>query len=86
MNWKHASYLSIEQQRRRTQGNLAQEHYELAVLRHRLIDPETKQNFPVRLIYVFSTADQKVTRQQRARQIEKIQSELQKIQPECRGG
>ena len=86
LNWKHASYLSIEQQRRRTQGNLAQEHYELAVLRHRLIDPETKQNFPVRLIYVFSTADQKVTRQQRARQIEKIQSELQKIRQSVAAG
>ena len=36
LKWNRASYLSIEQQRRRTQGNLPQEHYELAVLRHRL--------------------------------------------------
>ena len=65
---------------------MPQEHYELAVLRHRLTDPETKQDFPVRVIYVFSTADQKVTQQQRARQIEKIQSELEKIQQSVASG
>jgi len=86
LKWNRAGYLSIEQQRRRTQGDLPQEHYELAVLRHRLIDPETKQDFPVRVIYVFSTADQKVSRQQRARQIEKIQSELEKIQQSVASG
>ncbi len=86
LKWKHASYLSIEQQRRRTQGDLPQEHYELAVLRHRLIDPETKRDFPVRVIYVFSTADQKVARQQRDRQIEKILSELEKIQQSVAAG
>lgn len=84
--WREASYLSIEQQRRRKQGSLPQEHYELAVLRHRLTDPETKQDFPVRVIYVFSTADQKVSRQQRGRQIEKIQSELEKIQKSVASG
>ena len=84
--WNHASYLSLEQQRRRKQGNLPQEHYELAVLRQRLTDPETKQDFPVRVIYVFSTADQKVTRQQRARQIEKIRTELEKIQHSVASG
>jgi transposase len=86
LTWNRASYLSLEQQRRRTQGNLPQEHYELAVLRHRLIDPQTKQDFPVRVIYVFSTADQKVTRQQRARQIEKISAELEKIQKSVAAG
>ena len=80
LRWNRASYLSLEQQRRRQEGNLPQEHYELAVLRHRLTDPETKEEFPVRVIYVFSTADQKVTRQQRARQIEKIHTELERIQ------
>jgi transposase len=86
LKWKRASYLSIEQQRRRSQGDLPQEHYELAMLRHRLIDPETKQDFPIRVIYVFSTADQKVSRQQRARQIDKIQSELEKIQQSVASG
>jgi transposase len=84
--WNRASYLSIEQQRRRTQGNLPQEHYDLAVVRHRLTDPDTKQEFPVRVIYVFSTADQKVTRQQRARQIETIQRELEQIQESVASG
>lgn len=86
LTWNRASYLSLEQQRRRTQGNLPQEYYELAVLRHRLTDPKTKQDFPVRVIYVFSTADQKVTRQQRARQIEKISTELEKIQKSVAAG
>lgn len=86
LTWHRASYLSIEQQRRRTQGDLPQEHYELAVVRHRLTDPDTKQAFPVRVIYVFSTADQKVTRQQRARQIEKIQRELEQIQESVASG
>ena len=86
LKWNRASYLSLEQQRRRTQGNLSQEHYELAVLRHRLTDPETKQDFPVRLIYVFSTADQKVVRQQRARYIENIRSALEKIKQSVASG
>jgi hypothetical protein len=34
LKWKTASYLSLEQQRRRTQGSLPQEHYELAVVKH----------------------------------------------------
>jgi transposase len=86
LNWNRASYLSIEQERRRRQGCMPKEHYELAVLRHGLTDPETKQAFPVRLIYVFSTADQKVTRQQRARQIKKIRSELEKIEQSVASG
>lgn len=86
LKWNRASYLSIEQQRRRTQGSLPKEHYELATVRHRLTDPETKQDFPVRVIFVFSTADQKVTRQQRAKQIEKIRSALEKIQKSVASG
>jgi len=86
LKWNRATHLSLEQQRRRRQGDLPHEHYELAVVRHRLTDPTTKQPFPVRVIFVFSTADQKVTRQQRAWQIEKIQTELAKIQKSVAGG
>lgn len=86
LNWNRASYLSIEQQRRRRQGNLPREHYELAVLRHQLTDPATKQDFPVRVIYVFSTADEKVSRQQRAKQIEKITTGLEKLQHSVASG
>ena len=86
LKWNRASYLSLEQQRRRKQGDLPQEHYELAIVRHRLTDQETKQDFPVRVIFVFSTADQKVIRKQRATQIEKIRTELEKIQKSVAGG
>lgn len=86
LKWNRASYLSIEQQRRRTQGDLPHEHYKLAVARHRLTDSASKQDFPVRVIFVFSTADQQVARQQRARQIEKIQEELLKIQQSVASG
>jgi transposase len=86
LKWNRASYLSIEQQRRRQQGDLPQEHYDLAVVRHRLTDPQTKRNFPVRVIFVFSTADQKVVRARRTKQIETIQAELEKIQQSVAGG
>ncbi len=86
LKWNRASYLSIEQQRRRKRGDLPHEHYDLAVVRHRLTDPETKQDFPVRVIFVFSTADQKITRKHRAEQIKKIQAELEKIQKSVAGG
>lgn len=84
--WNDASYLSMEQERRRKQGSLPQEHYELAVVRHKLTDPDTKKEFAVRVIFVFSTADEKVSRQQRTRQIAKIQVELQKVQQSVAAG
>jgi transposase len=86
LKWNLASYLSLEQQRRRNQGGLPHEHYELAVVRQRITDPETKQDFPIRVIFVFSTADQKVVRNRRAIQIETIQRELEKIQKSVAGG
>ena len=86
LKWNRASYLSIEQQRRRTQGDLPQEHYELAVVRHSLSDPQTKRDFPVRVIFVFSSGDQKVVRARRAKQIETIRTELEKIQQSVAGG
>jgi transposase len=86
LNWQRARYLSIEQRRRRGNSDLPQEHYELATLRHSLTDPETKTTFPVRVIYVFSTGDEKLARQLRARHVEKIQSELAKIQKSVADG
>lgn len=86
LTWNRASYLSIEQHRRRTQGDLPQEHYDLAVVRHRLTDPQTKRDFPVRVIFVFSSADQKVIRARRAKQIETIRTELDKIQQSVADG
>ena len=81
LSWKKATYLSIEQQRRRNRASeLPQEHYELAGLRHRLKDDVSKQEIPCRVIFVFSTADQKIVRKQRQKHIDKILDGLQKAQ------
>jgi transposase len=79
LQWKQASYLSIEQQRRRTQGSLPKEHYELAVLRHELIERESGKTIPCRAIFVFSTADQKVARKNRQKSVQKLRQGLEKI-------
>jgi transposase len=80
LHWQRASYLSLEQRRRRdTSSSLPQEHYELAVVRHQLIDPATQQPIPCRVVFVFSTADQKVCRHTRDQAIAKIRAGLEKI-------
>jgi transposase len=88
LTWKEASYLSIEQQRRReTDSELPREHYELAVLRHRLKDDDTDREINCRVIFVFSTADQKVVRKQRQKHIDQIREGLEKTQKNvARGG
>lgn len=81
LTWQEASYLSMEQQRRRDRGStLPQEHYELAVVRHQLKDDATKKAIACRVIFVFSTADQKVVRKQRQKQIDQIREGLEKNQ------
>ncbi len=80
LKWKRASYLSIEQKRRRTQGNLPQEHYDLAVVRHTLIERESGEKIACRVIFVFSTADQKVARKNREKSVIKIREGLEHIQ------
>jgi transposase len=78
--WRRASYLSREQQRRReTQSCLPREHYELAVVRHQLLDPETQEDIPCRVLFVFSSADQQVCRQTRDKAIAKIRAGLEQI-------
>lgn len=85
--WKKASYLSLEQRRRRKDGSeLPLEHYELAVVRHKLRDEESKRDIACRVIFVFSTADQKVVRKQRQKQIDKIQAGLKKIEDSVAAG
>jgi transposase len=80
LRWKQASYLSIEQQRRRTQGNLPHEHYDLAVVRHALVERESGAEIPCRVIFVFSTADQKVAQKNRDKSVAKIREGLEHIQ------
>lgn len=78
--WRNASYLSVEQQRRRTCNSaLPQEHNQLAVLRHQLTDPETGATIRCRMIFVFSSADQKVCQAERARAVAKIRAGLERI-------
>jgi transposase len=79
LKWKKATYLSLEQERRRKQGNLPQEHYELAVLRHELTDRDSGRTIPCRVIFVFSTADQKVAQENREKSVQKIHDGLKKI-------
>jgi transposase len=80
LKWKRASYLSIEQQRRRVQGNLPQEYYDLAVMRHTLVERESGTEISCRVIFVFSTADQKVAQKNREKSVAKIRTGLEHIQ------
>jgi len=91
--WKDASYHSIEQQRRRTSNStLPLEHYRLAVLQHTLHDDEKSDAYPkgrdikCRVIFVHSTADAKVVRQQRQKQIDRITKELLAIEASFAAG
>ena len=79
LKWKKAGYLSIEQQRRRRQGNLPREHYELAVVRHELKDDKSRRSLPCRVIFVFSTADQKVAAKNREKSLAKLRAGLEQI-------
>jgi hypothetical protein len=91
LQWQTASFLSLEQQRRRAaNSSLPREHYELAVLAHTLHDPATDQAIPARLIFVYSTADEREARQHRQHNIAKIQAgltalaeKLQRGHPRC---
>lgn len=80
LKWKKATYLSIEQQRRRRQGNLPHEHYELAVVRHALKDDQSGRTLACRVIFVFSTADQKVAAKNREKSVAKLRAGLDQIQ------
>ena len=87
LKWKTASYLSIEQQRRRTANSeLPHEHYELAEVSHRLHDDDSGKKIRVRAIFVYSTADEKVVRKQRQKQIDKLKKELEYLQKSVAGG
>jgi transposase len=80
LKWKKATYLSIEQQRRRRQGNLPREHYELAVVRHALKGDKSGRTLACRVIFVFSTADQKVAAKNREKSVAKLRAGLEQIQ------
>jgi Domain of unknown function (DUF4277) len=80
LNWQRASFLSIEQQRRRDTGSsLPHEFYELAVLRHTLTDPTTNQPIPCRVLFVHSSADEAICRQTRERDVVRLREGLAEI-------
>jgi transposase len=80
LDWQTASYLSLEQQRRReTASALPQEFYELAVLRHTLTDPQTGRAIPCRVLFVFSSADAAICRQTRERDLVRLREGLEAI-------
>jgi hypothetical protein len=80
LHWQPASYLSLEQQRRREVGSpLPQEHYELAVRRHTLSDPQTGQPLPCRVLFVYSSADETICRQTRERDLVRLREGLEVI-------
>ncbi len=87
LHWQQASFLSIEQQRRRASNSaLPREHYELAVLRHTFTDPTNLQEIPARLIFVYSSADEDACRQRRQQNIAKIQAGLAALQAKLQRG
>lgn len=87
LHWQPASFLSIEQQRRRTcDSTLPREHYELAVLRHTLTDPTNHEEIPARLIFVYSTADERACRHRRQQNIATIQAGLEALQAKLQRG
>jgi transposase len=78
--WNRASFLSVEQRRRRQcDSSLPHEDNELAVLRHQLVDPDTAELIPCRVVFVFSSADQKACQQERQRAVTKIRQGLEGI-------
>jgi len=80
LRWQTASFLSREQQRRRETGSsLPLEHYELAVLRHTLTDPQSNQAIPCRVIFAYSSADAAICRQTREQDIERLRAGLAQV-------
>jgi Domain of unknown function (DUF4277)/Transposase DDE domain len=87
LQWQTASFLSVEQQRRREHNSsLPQDHYEVAVLKHTFTDPTNQQKFPARLIFVHSSASEREARERRQQNIAKIQAGLEALQTKLQRG
>jgi transposase len=77
LHWQRASYLSIEQQRRRdTDSSLPHEFYDIAVQRHTLTDPQTHEPIDCRVLFVYSSADEAICRQTRERDMVRLREGL----------
>ena len=87
LKWQLASYLSIEQKSRRERGSeLPLEHYDIAVFKHTLEDEKSGRTIGCRVLFVKSTADEKATRKQRQKQMDRLTTELLKIQVSVASG
>jgi transposase len=87
LKWQRASYLSQEQQRRRASASaLPQEHYDLAVVRHELSDRASGQTLACRVLFVFSSADQKIARRTREQSVAKLRAGLEHLQQSVAAG
>ena len=85
LQWAEASYLSVEQRRRRqSNSSLPREHYRLAVLNHSLHDADG--TLPCRLIFVYSSSAAAACRRTRRRSLERIRVEQEKIAVAVRRG
>jgi hypothetical protein len=80
LSWRTASFLSIEQQRRRAVNSaLPREDYQLAVVHDELRDPCGGSTIPTRVIFVRSSAGVKEARQRRDKNIALIREGLERI-------
>ncbi len=80
LQWQDASYLSREQQRRRaSHSSLPLESYRLAVVKHQLVHPITKELLDCRLIFVHSSANAKEAKQRREKNIAAIKAGFERI-------
>jgi len=80
LQWADASFLSLEQKRRRAcNSSLPREHYELAVCTHEIIDPRSHDVIPARVIFVRSTSAARDEKQRRLDNVAKIRAGLDKI-------
>lgn len=78
--WNKASYLSMEQQRRReSHSTLPQDEYKLAVLKHRVKDSDTAVSVDCRVIFVHSSANDREAKIRRVENVAKIRQGLDTI-------
>jgi hypothetical protein len=79
LGWQQASFLSQEQQRRRDcQSTRPLDNYRIAVLTHQLQD-DAKRTIPCRVIFVHSSANERLERERRTDNIAKVQAGLTEL-------
>ncbi len=81
LQWQTPTFLSIEQKRRRDrESSLPLEHYKIATVPHVFKDGPRGNEAACRVVFVHSSADQKVTSKQRQKQLARIETDLKKCQ------